>query len=145
MKHLRKFENFSKEEEDFEDEDGHEVDEDIETIEGEIEYDGSLFTYKVDIIDNLGFIDYRFDYIESDEVDEEYIEENWDSIKVAIIRDLKNTTHEKGYSSQSPKYIWIATDTRTGRILGEYDWKPTRDHVAEMMDVPALYVEIRQK
>ncbi len=144
MKHLRKFENFSQEE-DFEDEDdsikgfgGPEI------IEGEIKYDGFTFTYKVDIIDNLGFIDYQFDYIGSDEVDEEYIDENWKSIKDAIVDDLKNAK-SKYYSVQTPKYKWVATDTRTGKILGEYDFRPTRDHVAETKDVPALYVEIRQK
>ena len=117
-------------------------DENIETIEGDIEYDDFIFNYKVDVVDNLGFIDYDFYFITSNEVDEEYIDENWDDIKSAIIRDLsKGNVLSSKSSDTSIKYDVI--DIRNGRTLGSHNKPIDRSAASEIYDIPKSFIEIK--
>ena len=117
-------------------------DENIETIEGDIEYDDFIFNYKVDVVDNLGFINYDFYFITSDEVDEEYIDENWDDIKSAISRDLsKGNVLSSKSSDTSIKYDVI--DIRNGRTLGSHNKLIDRSAASEIYDIPKSFIEIK--
>ena len=116
----------------------------VDTIEGDIEYDNFIFNYKVDVIDNLGFIDYSFDFITSNEVDEEYIDENWNDIKSAIIRDLSKGNFLSSKSSDtSIKYKYYVIDTRNGRTLGSHNKLIDRSAASEIYDIPKSFIEIK--
>lgn len=134
---VKNWNQFLNEHSDYED-DGN--DEDDEPIEGEIEYNGFTINYKVGIVDNGLFWDYDFYYIESDEVDEEYIDDNWDDIKKAIIRDLNGS-----YNDEPIKYKWEVIDTRNNRVIGTINHQIDRKAASEIYDIPKSFIDIRQK
>ena len=123
--------------------DGSDEDEQIETIEDEIEYDGHMLNFRVEIIDNLGFIDYYFDYITSNEVDEEYIDDNLDDIKKAIIEELGiGIVSNRDISDNSTNYKYVVIDTRNGQTIGSIDFPIDRKAASEIYDIPKKFIDI---
>ena len=107
-----------------------------EIIEGHTIYNDYLINYKVEYHEDFG---YSFMEITSDEVDEYFIEDNYDEITDQITREL--TKPSKSYSP--PKYKYIIIDTRTGREIATRSNHISRDAASEIYDIPKSFIEIK--
>jgi len=108
-----------------------------EIIEGYIEYDDCIINYKVEYHEDFG---YSFMEITSYEVDEEYIDENYDDIKDEIINSISESS--EGHSFKPIEYKYLVIDTRNGRTIATTDYKIDRKAASELYDIPKSFIEI---
>jgi len=109
-----------------------------EIIEGYIEYNDYIINYKVEYHEDFG---YSFMEITSDDVDEEYIDENYDNITDEIEKSISKSS--KGYSFEPIKYKYLVIDTRNGRTIATTDYKIDRKAASELYDIPKSFIEIK--
>ena len=109
-----------------------------EIIEGYIEYNDYIINYKVEYHEDFG---YSFMEITSDDVDKEYIDENYDKITDEIEKNISKSSN--GYSFEPIKYKYLVIDTRNGRTIATTDYKIDRKAASELYDIPKSFIEIK--